>query len=418
MRRNVCKSLALGLMIFCLSPASQSAERMNVELILDASGSMMGKLADGTTKFSAARSAVEELLTQIDESVVLAFRAYGHQYPREAHNCNDTELLVPFGGSFDEIGSAMVTLRAQGYTPISRVLKQAAADVSETEGIHMIVLVSDGKETCEGDPCETARALKASDAGVMVHTIGFGVDDATRAQLQCIAENTGGQYFDAGDRQALIQVLNQALRTDEQPVSSATGIGYLKMIGPDLRGHDVYRAATEESVGSLSRVQPFLEVESGIYSIDMGEVLWKSVQVEPGDTTVLQPCHITVNSASLRGHDILDAETGREVADVSLSDDTATVLPGDYIVTFGKNDVLSWAVSVDSGQTVVLNPGTVAASGAGISGYDIFQSGEEVGTISSTSSWMPLPPGRYQIEIDDEIQTFEVSEGQDIRFDR
>ena len=68
-----------------------------IEVILDASGSMNGKLAGGETKITAAKSAVSELVRKSPDGAVLSFRAYGHQSLREKHDCQDTELLVPFG---------------------------------------------------------------------------------------------------------------------------------------------------------------------------------------------------------------------------------------------------------------------------------------------------------------------------------
>src|SRR4030095_5008190 len=103
-------------------------------------------------------------------------------------------------------------LQAQGYTPITHVLQLAATDFpSNTAGERFIVLVSDGKETCEGDPCAAARALAASGGKLVIHTIGFGVDSAARLQLQCIASATGGTYFAAENAAQLTKVLGQAV---------------------------------------------------------------------------------------------------------------------------------------------------------------------------------------------------------------
>src|SRR6185295_17227816 len=87
--------------------------------------------------------------------------------------------------------------KAQGYTPITYVITLAAEDVKKEPGQHVVVLVSDGKETCEGDPCAAAKALAAADANLVVHTIGFNVDVAARYQLQCIAKAARGTYSDA-----------------------------------------------------------------------------------------------------------------------------------------------------------------------------------------------------------------------------
>ncbi len=68
-----------------------------IELILDASGSMNAKLPDGGTRIEAARQAVSKIVTSLPADTQLSFRVYGHQSPREKHDCNDTQLVIPFG---------------------------------------------------------------------------------------------------------------------------------------------------------------------------------------------------------------------------------------------------------------------------------------------------------------------------------
>src|SRR5215813_9223120 len=137
-------------------PPAASKDKV-IELILDASGSMNAKLPGAGSKIDAARGAVEQVVTALAPGTQLAFRAYGHQSPREKHDCDDTQVLVPFGAvgeNRDAVIAQARRIRAQGYTPITHVLQLAAADFpADTTGERIIVLVSDGKETCEGDPC-------------------------------------------------------------------------------------------------------------------------------------------------------------------------------------------------------------------------------------------------------------------------
>ncbi|MBD3383399.1 VWA domain-containing protein [candidate division KSB1 bacterium] len=414
-----CLVIAITL-IFC-SFAVPASKR--VELILDASGSMRGSLDNGEQKIKAAKSAVNQLVDELDDSVVLAFRAYGHQSPREQHDCEDTELLAPFqelAQNRENIKNHAAALQAQGYTPISLVLQQAAADFhSQDSGERVIILVSDGKETCEGDPCETARVLEEANAGLVIHTIGFGVDEATRQQLQCLSEVSGGQYFSADDTGELLGVLSAAFEAEAEETDEKEGTGYLKMPGAELGGHDIFDAESGEKVSSVSRSQTFVPLPAGIYNLEIGNTLWKSIHIEAGDTTLLQPAWITVKQAALAGHLVRNAETGEEVTFVSRMDDSATLLPGDYEVVFGNESDVIWPVSVGAGEEAVLEPGTVTVKSAYIGGHDIYDSnGTLVGEVSATMNWMPLPPGEYTIEIDDEKFTFELSKGEDKVFER
>ena len=106
--------------------------------------------------------------------------------------------------------------KAQGYTPIAYSLGQAANDFPADAKERVIVLVSDGKETCQGDPVVAAKALAAK--GITVHTVGFIVDTAARGQLQAIARATGGTYFDAPVGPELPDTLKSALNACKKRV--------------------------------------------------------------------------------------------------------------------------------------------------------------------------------------------------------
>ena len=116
-----------------------------IEVILDASGSMNGKLAGGETKIAAAKSAVSELVKKMFDGAVLSFRAYGHQSLREKHDCQDTEFLVPFGPLSKNRGlieAKAKGLTARGYTPITYVITKGAEDFqADFQGDKLIVLV-------------------------------------------------------------------------------------------------------------------------------------------------------------------------------------------------------------------------------------------------------------------------------------
>jgi Ca-activated chloride channel family protein len=142
----------------CRRPESRS-----IALILDASGSMNAKLAGGQTRLEAAKAAVAAFVEKLDPKTRLSYRAYGHQSPTKDKNCRDTELLVDFGAAGSNKQAILAKtqdVKAQGYTPITHVIQLAAADVGKEPGARAVVLVSDGKETCEGDPCAAAKAPK------------------------------------------------------------------------------------------------------------------------------------------------------------------------------------------------------------------------------------------------------------------
>ena len=192
--------LAGAVLVVALAAQPGAQESRSIALILDASGSMNAKLATGGTRIDAAKAAVAAFVAKLDPNIRIGYRVYGHQSPTSARNCKDTELMVDFGpasANRDAILAKTQTVKAQGYTPITYVIELAARDIAKEPGSRTIVLVSDGKETCPGDPCATAKALAEADASLVIHTIGFNVDAAARFQLQCMARVGRGTYSDA-----------------------------------------------------------------------------------------------------------------------------------------------------------------------------------------------------------------------------
>ena len=159
----------LALLVIALaakSSAEQSSaqDTRSIALILDASGSMNAKLATGGTRMEAAKAAVVEFVGKLDPNVRIAFRVYGHQSPTKARDCKDTDLLVGFGtvaANRDAILASTASVKAQGYTPITYVLTACRRRHRQGAGRAHLVLVSDGKETCAGDPCAAARRSRS-----------------------------------------------------------------------------------------------------------------------------------------------------------------------------------------------------------------------------------------------------------------
>jgi Mg-chelatase subunit ChlD len=187
-------SLLVAFLYAALSVLPACGQDRSVALVLDASGSMKAGLPDGTTRVEAAKTAVAHLVTTLDRRTRLALRVYGDQSPTVKKDCRDSRMLSAFD-AVGVVGPWMVEqvrgIRPQGYTPITYALTLAAQDLSAEEAsFRTVVLVSDGKETCQGDPCAAAKALADADAKLVMHTVGVGVDTVTRGQLQCIARVT------------------------------------------------------------------------------------------------------------------------------------------------------------------------------------------------------------------------------------
>ncbi len=173
--------------------------------ILDASGSMWGRVG-GMPKISSAKSVLRELVGQTPERIQVGLMAYGH---RKKGDCTDIELIALPGGERAAMQRRIDAVNPKGRTPISASLEQASGVLVGREDETTLVLISDGLETCGGDPCATAQRLREQGLKVVIHVVGFDVDAKATGQLQCIAEAGGGRYFAADDAAALRDALGR-----------------------------------------------------------------------------------------------------------------------------------------------------------------------------------------------------------------
>ncbi len=201
------------LAVFLLSLASVNAVEAQPRtlIVMDGSGSMWGQI-DGRTKLEIARETAAHVLSRVPSERELGLMAYGH---RVRGDCGDIELMVsPAPGQTGNILAAVNGMRFQGKTPITEAVRQAAEVLRSTEEPATVILITDGFETCEADPCALAADLEASGVGFTAHVIGLGLSQDDGAQVACIAENTGGRYMQANDADALADALAAAIGDD------------------------------------------------------------------------------------------------------------------------------------------------------------------------------------------------------------
>ena len=195
--------------------AAQDTRLPSTILVLDASGSMWGQI-DGVNKIVIARQVIGALLDDLPADLNLGLVAYGHN---TRGDCGDIETLVaPATGNRARIEEIVNGLTPRGSTPLSAAVIQAAEALRATEEPATVVLVSDGRETCDMDPCEVGRVLEETGIDFTAHVVGFDVADPDeRAQLQCLAENTGGTFLTASNAAELTEALEQVTQAPPVP---------------------------------------------------------------------------------------------------------------------------------------------------------------------------------------------------------
>lgn len=192
----------LPVLMLMLGAAAQAADRAIV--VLDASGSMWGQIG-GKPKLEIARETLKSVLQTIPADMELGLMAYGH---REKGSCDDIELVVPPAkGTAGAISAAADSMKFLGKTPLSAAVKKAAEDLKYTEDKATVILITDGLETCNADPCAVGKELEQSGVDFTAHVVGFGLTAEEGKQVACLAENTGGKYIQADDGKALEEAL-------------------------------------------------------------------------------------------------------------------------------------------------------------------------------------------------------------------
>jgi hypothetical protein len=399
-----------------LAQSCNTADR-SVLLILDASGSMNARLPNGETRIAVAQRAIKGVAGFVPAEAQLSLRMYGAQSPSSRKNCQDTHLAVPFGAASAN-GSAITTnvdgAKAQGYTPIGYSLGQAANDFPAEAKERVIVLVSDGKETCQGDPVVAAKALAAK--GITVHTVGFVVDTAARGQLQAIARATGGSYFDAPVGPELPDTALSACKKRVVTLLPKSQPGKLRTTSTTwLASHAVLNAETGQQVGTIDSAKREITLPAGVYEVKFGPASWKGIDVRPGETTTIEPgvlkIEVPAPKMEVRAA-VIDTETGEKHGSFDAVSRSITLMPGVYDLHFWKSQ---WRyIKVDGGKTTTLRPAAVILD-PGLKWQKarvMTQDGTEVFLFDAVDWRAALPPGDYIVEVDGNKLAFPATEGE------
>ncbi|MDQ8190654.1 vWA domain-containing protein [Roseibacillus persicicus] len=183
-------------------------------IVLDASGSMWGQI-EGKAKIEIARDVIAELLADLPLDLELGLVAYGH---RREGDCDDIELLIPPGkvdrAKFQDTVNNIVP---KGKTPLTASVEFAARALNFAEEKSSVILVTDGLENCDRDPCATAKMLEEQGIDFTAHVVAFDLTAKDALTVECLATETGGQFLPAGDAASLATAIGVAVDTIVTP---------------------------------------------------------------------------------------------------------------------------------------------------------------------------------------------------------
>lgn len=370
------KSLLLGSLVSVMAGAAAAADRAII--VLDGSGSMWGQI-DGKPKLEIAREALRTVLGTVPADLELGLMAYGH---RQKGVCTDIELVVePAAGSGTAISDAADKMRFLGMTPLSEAVKQAAESLRYTEEKATVILITDGIETCNADPCALANELEQAGIDFTAHVVGFGLSEEEGRQVACLAENTGGRFIQAGDAGTLTEALTQTVAVEPEPEPQPApepepAVEFniaptmaLSEDGPDLgnegQTYVFHKARTDGTRGDYDYTDYNAwrgNREPGTYLIEgkLGHAAQEQqVEIKDGETAtphfVLNAGRLILRARAYKGSEISDGAA----INVKYLGDGDTTYYGEMNTVFPSGDL---AVTVTVGQgsvseTIALKPG-------------------------------------------------------------
>ncbi|MGI8386752.1 VWA domain-containing protein [Robertmurraya sp. P23] len=208
----------------------------NIAIHLDSSGSMNAQVSGGV-KMDLAKQAIATYASGLPASSIVSLRVYGHQGTGsdndKAKSCSSTEIMYD-AHTYEQVSfeQALTKFKPSGWTPLAASIAAAYEDLkssADDKSENILFVVSDGIETCDGNPIEEARKLANSDLMVSVNIIGFDVDDAGQKQLKETALAGNGTYYTVNSNVELndtIQELLQDARATYERNFEIAKVGY------------------------------------------------------------------------------------------------------------------------------------------------------------------------------------------------
>lgn len=180
----------------------------NLIFIIDASGSMSSAI-DGKTKISIVKDVLSDAVKRIPQGADVGAAVYGH---RRKGDCSDVEELVaPDTLNPNAFMEKIGTIQPAGMTAIALSILNTSETISFLTGKTAVILIADGQDSCQGDPCEWVKKLKSGGLEFRMHVVAFDVDEEAEKSLSCIAKSGGGSYFHAATAKELKAAVKKAI---------------------------------------------------------------------------------------------------------------------------------------------------------------------------------------------------------------
>lgn len=249
--------------LFLTVGASHAAD--DVMVVYDGSNSMWGQI-DGVAKIEIAREAMGSLLGEWADGSNVGLMAYGHR--REA-DCGDIETIIPPGPlERDSFMERVHAITPRGKTPLTAAVEEAAQGLAFRDNPATVILITDGVETCQRDPCALADQLETAGVGFTAHVVGFDLSGEDQEAVACLADRTGGRFLAADNADELNSALGevgatlaQAAVPEPEPEPEAPALPSVEVTAPETAtigsAVEVQWNAPEQSERDMMTIVPF-----------------------------------------------------------------------------------------------------------------------------------------------------------------
>lgn len=396
-------------------------EKTRILFVLDGSGSMNADWGENKSRMEVAKEILTRLVDslRVNPKVELALRVYGHRYSRQANNCNDSQLEVAFGiNNHSSIISEIKDITPRGVTPITYSLLQAANDFPGTGGYrNIVILITDGVESCGGDPCQASIELQRKGVFLRPFIIGLGVPGGKA--LDCV-----GKFIDAENARSFNKILNESIETtfatttvsvellngNNQPVETNLNVSFLNsMTGTSAYEFVHYLDATGKP--DSVQVDPVLSYDIVVNTLP--RVVRKNVSIVNGKHNVIRipvPQGTVIVKPEGKGNPfsaVVRQHGKSEILHLQNSSQPYRYLEGEFEVETMTLPRRIFPFSLKAGKTVTItlpsagavNINTLAVGYGSI--FEIMETGESkwVCTLDETRSrhFFNLLPGKYKV---------------------
>lgn len=192
------RHIILAFFLLCVIPFVAQVKKTEPSLtrvlfVFDASNSMKAK-HNSSTRIEDAKELFYKFIDSLNKqkNIQFALRMYGHTVKYPPGDCKDSKLVVPFGkNNIAQIKAKVAEAKPTGITPIEHSLTESANDFPDAKAVNTIILITDGIEECEGDPCKARQKLMEKGIVFRPFIIGIGLSVEQIKTFECV-----GEYFD------------------------------------------------------------------------------------------------------------------------------------------------------------------------------------------------------------------------------